>query len=208
MNAINPDPGTDAVRLRQRGLRVTGPRLAILAMLEKVGGHRSADELVLALRRSGYHHARTTVYNALDDLARAGLVRAAPVDAGALHYETAGTPHHHFVCRSCGIILNVPVGADLASRPLPEVEGGNPDELDVVYRGLCDPCAAEAADGTARPTSLEASRPRDDEGRNAPGDGDHEMTSVSGGANVAMSDVGAPGEAPVSDWAGVTGGGL
>src|ERR1700738_343733 len=98
MTALRDEPMSDATRLRQRGLRVTGPRLAILATLEQVGGHRAVDELVLALRRAGYHHARTTVYNALDDLARAGLVRPAPVDAGALRYESAGPIHHHFVC--------------------------------------------------------------------------------------------------------------
>jgi Fur family ferric uptake transcriptional regulator len=145
MSLARHDPGTDAARLRQRGLRVTGPRLAILSMLEQVGGHRSADELVLALREGGYHHARTTVYNALDDLARAGLVRAAPVDAGALRYESAGPVHHHFVCRTCGLIRNVDVSEDLASRPLPDVEDAEPDELDVVYRGLCQVCVTEAA---------------------------------------------------------------
>ena len=141
MTALRDDPMSDATRLRQRGLRVTGPRLAILATLEQVGGHRAVDELVLALRRAGYHHARTTVYNALDDLARAGLVRAAPVDAGALRYESAGPRHHHFVCRRCGVILNVPVAGDLVARPLPEVPGTEVEELDVVYRGTCQVCS-------------------------------------------------------------------
>jgi Fe2+ or Zn2+ uptake regulation protein len=168
-------------------------------MLEKVGGHRSADELVLALRRSGYHHARTTVYNALDDLARAGLVRAAPVDAGALHYESAGPPHHHFVCRSCGVIVNVPVADDLASRPLPEVEGGVAEELDVVYRGACEACAAEAngpagAKGEERSRAGSEGRPGAHGSRGANGSeeghgngSDRGMSTVSGGANVAMS---------------------
>lgn len=146
MSVAHHEPGTDAARLRQRGLRVTGPRLAILAMLEEVGGHRSADELVLALRRAGYHHARTTVYNALDDLARAKLVRAAPVDAGALRYESNGEDHHHFVCRNCGAIRNVAVAEDLSSRPLPAINGAHADELDVVYRGLCGHCAVEGAE--------------------------------------------------------------
>jgi Fe2+ or Zn2+ uptake regulation protein len=115
-------------------------------MLERVGGHRSADELVLALRRGGYHHARTTVYNALDDLARAGLVVAAPVDAGALRYESAGPRHHHFVCRTCGAIHNVPLDAEVASRPMPDLHGHEPDEIDVVYRGRCEACASEATD--------------------------------------------------------------
>ena len=142
MSVVQHEPGSDAARLRQRGLRVTGPRLAILSMLERVGGHRSADELVLALRRGGYHHARTTVYNALDDLARAGLVRAAPVDAGALRYESAGEAHHHFVCRECGSIRNVELRDDMAPHPMPEIEGAELDELDVVYRGRCPTCAA------------------------------------------------------------------
>ena len=142
MSVAHDDPTSDAGRLRQRGLRVTAPRLAILSMLDQVGGHRAVDELVLALHRAGYHHARTTVYNALDDLARAGLVRAAPVDAGALRYESSGPAHHHFVCRACGGISNVDVAEDLAERDLPEIEGRRVDELDVVYRGVCESCAA------------------------------------------------------------------
>lgn len=158
MSVAHHEPGTDAARLRQRGLRVTGPRLAILAMLEEVGGHRSADELVLALRRAGYHHARTTVYNALDDLARAKLLRAAPVDAGALRYESVGESHHHFVCRGCGLIRNVDVLDDLAARPLPCLAGAELDELDVVYRGLCAQCVAAGAERPAEPRAS-SSRP-------------------------------------------------
>jgi Fe2+ or Zn2+ uptake regulation protein len=154
MSVVREQPTTDAGRLRERGLRVTAPRLAILSMLEQVGGHRAVDELVLALHRAGYHHARTTVYNALDDLARAGLVRAAPVDAGALRYESAGPVHHHFVCRECGDIRNVAVAEDLAARSLPAVEGATVEEFDVVYRGTCAGCgqAAEGGSGTAQAT--------------------------------------------------------
>lgn len=143
MSVGHNEPETDAARLRQRGLRVTGPRLAILAVLEEVGGHRSADELVLALRGGGYHHARTTVYNALDDLAQVGLVRSAPVDAGALRYEICAEAHHHFVCRRCGGIRNVAVADDLAARAMPAVEGAEPDDIDIVYRGLCSGCAED-----------------------------------------------------------------
>jgi len=154
MSMVHHEPGSDAARLRQRGLRVTGPRLAILAMLERVGGHRSADELVLALRRGGYHHARTTVYNALDDLARAGLVRAAPVDAGALRYESAGPAHDHFVCRECGTIRNVPSSEHEGAHPMPEIEGAELDEIAVVYRGRCPACvgASQAPVSEQRPS--------------------------------------------------------
>ena len=185
MSVAHHEPGTDAARLRQRGLRVTGPRLAILAMLEGVGGHRSADELVLALRRAGYHHARTTVYNALDDLARAKLVRAAPVDAGALRYETSGEDHHHFVCRGCGLIRNVAVAADLATRALPDIEGAKADELDVVYRGLCANCASQAAAcrGSATGQVSEGSGGHSGHEQTRPDAGRHDAPGPSNGAH-------------------------
>jgi Fe2+ or Zn2+ uptake regulation protein len=148
-------PTVDAARLRRLGLRATAPRLAVLAVLGEVGGHQSADDLVLALRRAGYPHARTTVYNALQDLSRAGLVREAPVAAGALRYEADTEPHQHFVCRNCGVILNVAPAEEAADRGAPPIEGVRVDAVDLVYRGQCERCAAGASSGT-RETSEDA----------------------------------------------------
>ena len=193
MSVVQHEPGSDAARLRQRGLRVTGPRLAILSMLERVGGHRSADELVLALRRGGYHHARTTVYNALDDLARAGLVRAAPVDAGALRYESAGEAHHHFVCRECGSIRNVELRDDMAPHPMPEIEGAELDEFDVVYRGRCPSCASASrakAEGRPAGNGSGMSGPAPQYGRDGALDSANTMsTGVSGPATGSLLDI-------------------
>ena len=145
------DPATDASRLRKLGLRATGPRLALLTVLERVGGHRSADELVAELRQAGYPHARTTVYNALDDLTRAGLIHAAPVAAGALRYEADLSPHQHFVCSRCGLIRNVAAVFDPMEGPAPSVEGARIDLVDVVYRGVCAACLASANGPERRP---------------------------------------------------------
>jgi Fe2+ or Zn2+ uptake regulation protein len=149
------DPAMDATRLRKLGLRATGPRLALLTVLERVGGHRSADELVAELRQAGYPHARTTVYNALDDLTRAGLIHAAPVAAGALRYEADLSPHQHFVCSRCGSIRNVVAVIEPLEGPLPTVEGARIDVVDVVYRGLCAACLASDNGPERRPEADE-----------------------------------------------------
>jgi len=141
------EPAIDASRLRRHGLRATAPRLAVLAMLGEVGGHQSADELVVELRRSGFPHARTTVYNALQDLTRVGLIREAAVAAGALRYEADTTPHDHFVCRGCGLIRNV-TAYPVTQPPPPELSGVVVESLDLVHRGWCEQCAA-ARDGAA-----------------------------------------------------------
>ena len=140
------EPAIDATRLRRHGLRATAPRLAVLAVLTEAGGHQSADELVAELRRAGYPHARTTVYNALQDLTRVGLIREAPVAAGALRYETDTSPHDHFVCRGCGLIRNVTVHS-VTQAPPPELAGVIVETLDLVHRGWCERCA-EARDRT------------------------------------------------------------
>jgi hypothetical protein len=150
---------------------------------------------VLALRRGGYHHARTTVYNALDDLARAGLVRAAPVDAGALRYESAGPAHHHFVCRECGSIHNVPLSEDSQPHPMPAIEGAELDELDVVYRGRCPTCAttsrakvedAERSDGMGS----DVSGPAPFYGRDGALNGGNSMsTGLSGAGSGSLLDL-------------------
>jgi Fur family transcriptional regulator, stress-responsive regulator len=139
---------TDASSLRRRGLRATAPRLAVLTTLGEVGGHRSADELVVALRSAGYPHARTTVYNALQDLARAGLILEASVAAGALRYEAETAPHQHFVCRNCGLIRNVAPLGESADAPSAELGGVEVDAVELVYRGLCEGCATTRSAAT------------------------------------------------------------
>ena len=163
------EPPTDPTRLRRLGLRATAPRLAVLAMLAEVGGHQSADELVAALRQAGYPHARTTVYNALQDLARAGLVREAPVAAGALRYEADTAPHYHFVCRNCGLIINLPIAEDVHVPSAPPIEGVEVDTVDIIYRGTCEQCEDLAAGNGGHAIDLrEPALPEGDEEEPAP----------------------------------------
>jgi Fur family transcriptional regulator, stress-responsive regulator len=129
--------------LRAAGLRMTRPRLAVHRALARLGGHRTADEVVSALNRGGGHLARTSVYNALDALRAAGLVMQASTGAGRALYEVATTWHHHFVCRACGQVTDVPCA--VAAKPCldPQLPGAEIEEAAVVYRGVCARCAAK-----------------------------------------------------------------
>lgn len=145
-------PGHSGERWRRRlaaaGLRVTRPRLAVLAALERLGGHRSAEEVSAELKRTGDVASRASVFNALRDLTAAALVIETGVGPGPARYEVAKTWHHHFVCIRCGAILDVPcvVGA----RPCLDADlpGARIDEAQVTYRGTCAACAR--AEGRTR----------------------------------------------------------
>jgi Fe2+ or Zn2+ uptake regulation protein len=55
-------------------------------------------------------------------------------------YESNVGPHHHFVCRACGRLEDVPSEL-FATPPAIELEGGHEVEsFEVVLRGVCGAC--------------------------------------------------------------------
>ena len=154
--ALKPadDPPPDAIdrRIRSTGLRSTRPRVTVLAALDGQTGHLSADELVGELADRGTALPRSTVFNVRDDLVAAGLVLRADVGPGPSRYESAGTraPHHHFVCRRCGAIDDVPATTSLGGLT-EEVDGHLVESIEVVFRGLCRRCADDLGDSPQRP---------------------------------------------------------
>ncbi|MEA3501773.1 MAG: Fur family transcriptional regulator [Actinomycetota bacterium] len=135
-----PTPDTTQ-RIRDAGLRATKPRVAIYDALRTVGGHRTADEVAGVMADTGEQFSRSSIYNVLDDLERADLVMRADRGPGPAIYEVADTWHHHFVCRECGDVIDVP--CVVGSKPCldAEIPGAVIDEAQIIFRGACASCA-------------------------------------------------------------------
>jgi len=129
--------------LRAAGLRATQPRLRVLRLLRELGGHRSVDDLVAALRERGTPLPRASIYNVVDDFVERGLALGADAGPGRALYEASETPHHHFVCLDCGAVLDVP--CVVGDRPC--LEAGLPGievyEAQVIFRGRCPSCVVQ-----------------------------------------------------------------
>jgi Fe2+ or Zn2+ uptake regulation protein len=132
-------------RLRDAGLGATGPRLAVADALQRLGGHRTADEVHIRLAENHALMPRTSVYNELAALSTAGVVCTADVGPGPTVYELENGWHHHFVCRRCGRIRDVActVGSKPCVTPLEDV--GQVDEAQIIFRGTCTRCLMELA---------------------------------------------------------------
>lgn len=67
-----------------------------------------------------------------------GSVMRADAGPGAAVYEASDAWHHHFVCRVCGGIEDVPClkGRKPCLEPPPTL-GGTVDEAQVIFRGVC-----------------------------------------------------------------------
>jgi Fe2+ or Zn2+ uptake regulation protein len=126
--------------LREAELRLTPQRFAVLEYLTRAAGHPTADQIAADINRRFPRASRATVYNALKALRDAGLVREVATEEALTRYESNVEPHHHFVCRACGKIEDVPPEA-FAAPPRVALEGGHEVEtVEVVLRGLCGAC--------------------------------------------------------------------
>jgi Fur family ferric uptake transcriptional regulator len=127
-------------------LRVTRPRVAVL---EAVQAHPHADtETIFSAVRLGLPDvSRQAVYDVLNALTSAGLVRRIQPLGLVTRYESrVGDNHHHVVCRSCGVIGDVDCALGEAPCLTPSdgdkvLDGFVLDEAEVIYWGLCPDCS-------------------------------------------------------------------
>jgi Fe2+ or Zn2+ uptake regulation protein len=139
-------------QLRAVSLRVTRPRVAVLAALRD-HPHVDTDTVIALVRAEHPAVSHQAVYDVLRALTNAGLVRRIqPAGVTARYESRAGDNHHHVVCRSCGAIADV----DCAVGDAPCLTASNDHgfvvtEAEVVYWGTCPDCA------TAPPPSKSAS---------------------------------------------------
>lgn len=130
-----------AQRLRQAGLRVTGPRLAVLAVLAE-HPHATADTVARLVRITHRAVSTQAVYDVLAACADAGLVRRIEPAGSPARFETrTGDNHHHLVCRSCGRTTDV--DCIVGGRPCltPGSDAGYLiEEAEVVFWGTCPRC--------------------------------------------------------------------
>ena len=93
--------------LKKEGLKYTPQRTAVLEEIIKDKGHRESEEIYLALKKSGQHVSRATIYRTMDILVNNGFARKMNLGDGRARYESkVNSPHHdHLVCMDCGLIV-------------------------------------------------------------------------------------------------------
>ena len=137
--------------LRAATLRVTRPRLAVLAAVHE-HPHADTDSIIGAVRADLGDVSHQAVYDVLRALTDAGLLRRIQPMGSVARYEARiGDNHHHVVCRSCGAIADV----DCAVGAAPCLTAADPSgyeigEAEVTYWGWCPDCARSTGTTTAR----------------------------------------------------------
>ena len=137
--------------LRAHGLRATAQRRAIYSVFadaviaDATNAHLSAEEVFEQARLQLPDLSRATVYNALGELAEAGLLGLVE-GPGPRRFDANVMPHHHFRCRRCLELHDVELqNVDVTLRE----QGFEVESSHVLLEGLCPKCGERAAPAPA-----------------------------------------------------------
>ena len=129
-----------SARLREKGLRVTQQRVAVLEYLLSTPKHPTAEDVGAAVNRLVPTASRASVYNVLHSLKECGLIDELVLGDAVARYDANLDRHHHFICRACGAVEDVPFET-FREAPRPCLADGHTvEDYTVTLRGVCPGC--------------------------------------------------------------------
>lgn len=93
--------------LKKAGLKITEPRLTILALMQEHSmSHFSAEEVYKLLLERGEDIGLATVYRVLNQFDEANILTRHNFEGNKSVFELAPTEHHdHIICVDCGKVF-------------------------------------------------------------------------------------------------------
>lgn len=126
-------------RLAEAGLQRSEPRRRVIESLAARDCAVTALEIDAELEGIG----RATVYRAIEQLEKLGLIQRVDLGGSALGYEKrdpAGHHHHHLVCDSCGRVE--PFEDETLENAIHAIDhpGFRVETHEITLHGLCEAC--------------------------------------------------------------------
>jgi Fur family ferric uptake transcriptional regulator len=138
------------MELATKRTRNTIQRKAVQEAVHSLAGHHPTAAEVYAMVRIGYPQlSLATVYRALHALVEQRAItemrveNVARYDVGMTENSPEALPHHHLVCRVCGVVTDICASAlpvDLLRTVEEATEGFALDLHPIQFRGVCPRC--------------------------------------------------------------------
>lgn len=140
--------------LKERGLKLTPSRRAIIDEVKSMTGHFDPDELLARLREKKMKVSRASIYRTLPLLRDCGLIEEAIYKDRKTRYERchAEAHHDHMVCASCGRVIEFfSKDIERLQDEICQVHGFRSQSHTLEIRGLCSSCRASAKEEARLP---------------------------------------------------------
>lgn len=126
--------------LKAHKLKKTPERFEILKCAGACPNHFDVETLYKLLEIQGYHVSRSTIYNTLEILCSAGVMRKLLFNTHQAVYEMADKTHSHLVCQECGKIMEIELGDLPILTKEMKKRHFTPSYLCLTVYGHCDDC--------------------------------------------------------------------
>jgi Fur family peroxide stress response transcriptional regulator len=131
--------------MTRNGFRFTLQRREVYDELMAQRDHPTATEVFLRVKEKVPSISLATVYNCLETLATAGLVKQVSLERGPARYCPNLEAHGHFHCSDCGCVIDVRLpefNTLVTGWSLPE--GALVVDHEVTLRGICPDCSSKS----------------------------------------------------------------
>ena len=129
-----------------RRVPATRQGAAVLAVVQKAGTFRSAQDIHAELRAAGQPVGLATVYRHLQLLAEHGIIDSLQAADGQTLYRHCASEdhHHHLICRQCGTSIEIEAPQVEQWASAIAAERGYLDATHTIeIFGLCPACQAK-----------------------------------------------------------------
>lgn len=140
-NNVNPVIRKFSEYLDQHGMRKTTERYAILDHIMNINGHFTIEELQQMIDGDGFRVSRSTVYNTVELLIEAKMLRRHVFEGMQAQYERITSPHTHLICTNCGKVKEVRDINFAAFMNARRFNAFNTDHYSLYVYGTCSTCA-------------------------------------------------------------------
>ena len=141
VNSTNPIVRKFSDYLDAHGMRKTTERYAILKRIMDINGHFTIEELQQIIDNDGFRVSRSTVYNTVELLMDAKMLRRHVFEGMQAQYERITLPHTHLICTTCGKVKEVRDTNFAAFMNARRFNAFNTDHYSLYVYGTCSTCA-------------------------------------------------------------------
>ncbi|MHC1768387.1 MAG: Fur family transcriptional regulator [Verrucomicrobiia bacterium] len=131
-------------RLAHSGFRFTPHRQHVYDVLLQHRDHPTAEEVFIRAKAAVPDISMATVYNCLDALVKSRLVRLVNLDRGATRFCPNMEEHAHFVCETCGAVIDIVVAPEVAGARVQVPSGFKVNHFEIAIHGECAACCTKA----------------------------------------------------------------
>ena len=128
-------------KLKEKGLRLTSQRLAIIDVLVKKGHfHPGARFIYKEAKKKGIRLSLSSVYANVNELSRYGIIKLLEFDGKENRCEGTLEEHINLICEHCGKIIDYEVPVSLDQREVAKKTGFMITNNRLEYYGYCGEC--------------------------------------------------------------------